>query len=80
MDKGEAQWIMKKLANRIERDYYQSQSNTSFKETNWYLTGTLLRSMPQPNRRRGMDGYNVYNLQSIEWVLLDENGHVFKIK
>ena len=41
LDKGEAWWVMKKLASRIERDYYQSQSNTSFKETNWYLTGTL---------------------------------------
>ena len=32
---------MKKLANRIERDYYQSQLNTSFKETIWHTPSKI---------------------------------------
>jgi hypothetical protein len=43
LDKGEAWWVMKKLANRIERDYYQSQPNTSFNETNWHATYKILK-------------------------------------
>ena len=116
LEKGEARWVMKKVAKIIERDFYPSETNTSFKETNWLepnkslkktnwlepnkgLKKTIwhenaceeceacqlarcpwVRRMPQPNRRRGRDGYNINNLENIEWVLLDENEHVFKIK
>ena len=94
MAEGEALWIMKKLANQIEKDFYGElpETNKSIKETYWHenecaeceacllVRCPRLRRKPQPNRIRGRDGYNVNNLQNIDWVLLDENGHVFHIK
>eukprot|EP00092_Neocalanus_flemingeri_P031144 GFUD01033831.1.p1 GENE.GFUD01033831.1~~GFUD01033831.1.p1 ORF type:complete len:217 (-),score=54.11 GFUD01033831.1:61-711(-) len=38
-----------------------------------------VRNMPHSNKKRGRDGYDIFNLERVEWVLLDENDHAFYV-
>eukprot|EP00092_Neocalanus_flemingeri_P104277 GFUD01133544.1.p1 GENE.GFUD01133544.1~~GFUD01133544.1.p1 ORF type:complete len:218 (-),score=38.83 GFUD01133544.1:164-817(-) len=94
---GEAGWVMRRLARRIERKYYgewepaersgcrwSKRKNTRRHEKGDCEACQLgrcpwVRNMNTSGHhwRKGEDGYNIYNLERIEWVLLDENEHAF---
>ena len=90
-----ARRVMRRLASRIEGMFYGEPSEESgYKclkkqdrrkhkmedcEACQLDRCPRVRNRSDPHKRKGRDGYNIFNLERIEWVLLDENDHAFHI-
>lgn len=94
LDDGQAGWIMKKLVYKIKKTYYEEKSPSPRHTFNNFAgmehhrddceacsLGRCPRNRVREdsNMRKGREGNNKNNLEHINWVILDENDHVFDL-